>query len=126
MKALSKHIFIAVLFVAGLFLYSCEEPKDTEVRITVKNANGDVIPNATVHMYGEPSDTVYVNRLSTYDLTETTNDGGYAVFNFNDFYGQGDNGFAVLKIDVDQGTLSGSGNVTVRENETQNIEIIIE
>ncbi len=117
---------MTVLFAAGLFLYSCEKPQDTEVRITVKNANGDVIPGATVHMYGEPSDTVYVNRLSLYDLTETTNDGGYAVFNFNDFYGQGDNGFAVLKVDVNNGSLTGSGNVTIRENETQEVEIIIE
>lgn len=126
MQALNKHILITVLFVAGLFLCACEKPADTEVRITVKNANGDVVEGATVHMYGESSDTVYVNRLSLYDLSQTTNDGGYAVFNFNDFYGQGDNGFAVLKVDVDQGSLTGSGHATIRENETQEIEIVIQ
>lgn len=114
-----KYFAIAALLISGLFLYSCnKENPESFVHVRVEDKSGNPITGADVRLYGEPSDTVYVNSLSLYDLNATTDDSGLAIFRFTDFYDQGSTGFAVLRIEVSKDTLSGESFVTIREDET--------
>lgn len=118
----TKYSFLLFLVIA---VSSCEKPVDSQVRITVKDASGSTIEGLVVRLYGESTDSVYVNKLSLYDLEETTNEGGIAVFNFNDFYDQGDNGFAILTVEVAQDTNVYKSLVKVSEGETISKEIVL-
>ena len=106
---------------------SCNEEKpDSQVRITVKDASGNPVVNATVRLEGQPSDSVYVDRLSLYDLEQKTGSTGIAVFVFNDFYDQGDNGFAVLNVEATDGSITTTGHVKVVEDETVEQTIVLQ
>jgi len=119
---------IGILMLCGiLFLGSCKtEEKESRILITVKH-NGNPLDGAVVKLSGQPSDTVYVNRLSLFDLEQTTNSDGVATFTFNDFYNEGDNGFAFLIVEVEATaqTQEGFGKVKIEKDETIETEISV-
>lgn len=119
---LTKYSLLLFLVIA---ISSCEKPVDSQVRITVKDNAGNELSGIVVKLYGESTDSVYVNKLSLYDLEETTNDGGLVVFDFNDFYDQGDNGFAILTVEVARDTNIYKSLVKVIEGETISKEITL-
>tara|TARA_Y100000589_G_scaffold329773_1_gene377386 strand:- start:93 stop:473 length:381 start_codon:yes stop_codon:yes gene_type:complete len=85
---------LAILFIS----YSCYKPKSTIATITVLNdSNNSPVSGATVRLfYDDPSgiNTSIINEQNT------TSDQGVANFDFSEYYKDGQAGFAVLDIEV--------------------------
>lgn len=116
--ALIVYIFV-VLIPLG-----CKKAPDAFVEVIVTDSLGLAIQGANVALMGQSSDSVYSNQISRYELSGTTNASGVAIFRFTEFYQQGPDGFAILKVDVNAGSRSGSGLVKLVEAETSSITII--
>ena len=105
---------IAVMLV--LSGTGCNKEEPTKVIITVKDADGNLIPAAVVKLYANPAyplgDPTRLNKETS------TNSSGRAEFDYSDFYEQGQSGFAVLDILSTKDTLTGRGIIKILEEET--------
>ena len=85
---------LAVLFIS----HSCYKPKSTIATITVLNdSNNSPVSGATVRLfYDDPAgiNTSIINEQNT------TSDEGVVNFDFSEYYKDGQAGFAVLDIEV--------------------------
>ena len=85
---------LAILFISN----SCYKPKSTIATITVLNdSNNSPVSGATVRLfYDDPAgiNTSIINEQNT------TSDKGVVNFDFSDYYKDGQAGFAVLDIEV--------------------------
>ena len=85
---------LAILFIS----HSCYKPKSTIATITVLNdSNNSPVSGATVRLfYDDPAgiNTSIINEQNT------TSDEGVVNFDFSDYYKDGQAGFAVLDIEV--------------------------
>ena len=85
---------LAILFIS----YSCYKPKSTIATITVLNdSNNSPVSGATVRLfYDDPSgiNTSIINEQNT------TSEEGVVNFDFSEYYKDGQAGFAVLDIEV--------------------------
>ena len=85
---------LAILFIS----HSCYKPKSTIASITVLNdSNNSPVSGATVRLfYDDPAgiNTSIINEQNT------TSDEGVVNFDFSDYYKDGQAGFAVLDIEV--------------------------
>tara|TARA_Y100001933_G_C18799947_1_gene480387 strand:- start:177 stop:557 length:381 start_codon:yes stop_codon:yes gene_type:complete len=85
---------LAILFIS----YSCYKPKSTIATITVLNdSNNSPVSGANVRLfYDDPTgiNTSIINEQNT------TSDQGVANFDFSEYYKDGQAGFAVLDIEV--------------------------
>ncbi len=89
--------FIVVLVVLS-FSQSCYKTKSTIATITVlNNSNNSPVSGATVRLFYE--DPTGVNT-SIIDEQNTTSDIGVVHFDFSEYYKDGQAGFAVLDIEV--------------------------
>ena len=92
----SKFIGIGVLFLL-LSITSCYKKKDTISIIKVLDNNERPLVGAEVRLFyeenGAPTNLIDLKNITTSD--------GSATFNFNDFYKEGQGGFAILDIEVD-------------------------
>ena len=122
---LSSVILGAILLVASFSLNSCYRKQDTIGKVHVVNASGNAVGGAIVRVYIDPTSVPNPdpNRI---DMTLTTNSSGTATFNFNDFYKDGQGGFAVLDINASQGTLLGTGVIQVEQRTTSEETIVIQ
>ena len=93
----SKFIGILLLFLLFISISSCYKKKDTISIIKVLNNNERPVVGAEVRLFYE-QDGAPTNLI---DLKNITSSDGSATFNFNDFYKEGQGGFAVLDIEVD-------------------------
>lgn len=103
---------------------ACNKEKPTTVIITVKDTNGDVVPDVLVRLYANPA--VPLADASRLKMEATTSGGGKAEFDYTDFYEQGQAGFAVLDILAEKDTLSGEGIIKILEEETNEETVILE
>jgi hypothetical protein len=110
--------FLLVLLVCAVGVSSCKKEKETIATIIIKNDDGDLIPGATVRLYGNGSATEENIGEVRFDTTGVTNGTGKVSFNFTEFYKQGQAGFVVLDIEASKGTLAGEGIIKVEEEET--------
>ena len=97
-KIISFKVFILII----VSISSCYKKKDTISVIKVLNNNERPVVGAEVRLFFEDVSS----PTNLIDLTETTISDGTATFNFNEFYKEGQGGFAVLDIEVD-GELKG-------------------
>ena len=85
---------LAILFIS----HSCYKPKSTIATITVLNdSNNSAVSGATVRLfYDDPAgiNTSIINEQNT------TSDEGVVNFDFSEYYKDGQAGFAVLDIEV--------------------------
>ena len=85
---------LAILFIS----HSCYKPKSTIATITVLNdSNNSPVSGATVRLfYDDPAgiNTSIINEQNT------TSDEGVVNFDFSDYYKDGQAGFAVLDVEV--------------------------
>ena len=85
---------LAILFIS----HSCYKPKSTIATITVLNdSNNSPVSGATVRLfYDDPTgiNTSIINEQNT------TSDEGVANFDFSEYYKDGQAGFAVIDIEV--------------------------
>lgn len=87
-------ILLAVFFISQ----SCYKPKSTIATITVLNdSNNSPVSGATVRLFYE--DPTGVNS-SIINEQNTTSDEGVVNFDFSEYYKDGQAGFAVLDIEV--------------------------
>ena len=87
-------ILLAVFFISQ----SCYKPKSTIATITVLNdSNNSPVSGATVRLFYE--DPTGVNT-SIINEQNTTSDQGVVNFDFSEYYKDGQAGFAVLDIEV--------------------------
>ena len=87
-------ILLAVFFISQ----SCYKPKSTIATITVLNdSNNSPVSGATVRLFYE--DPTGVNT-SIINEQNTTSDEGVVNFDFSEYYKDGQAGFAVLDIEV--------------------------
>ena len=85
---------LAILFIS----HSCYKPKSTIATITVLNdSNNSPISGATVRLFYD--DPTGVNT-SIINEQNTTSDEGVVNFDFSEYYKDGQAGFAVLDIEV--------------------------
>ena len=87
-------ILLAILFIS----HSCYKPKSTIASITVLNdSNNSPVSGATVRLFYD--DTTGINT-SIINEQNTTSDEGVVNFDFSEYYKDGQAGFAVLDIEV--------------------------
>jgi len=107
---------VSIIIVGGFLLLflltACYKKQDTILSVVVKNESGQVIEGALVELKAEPTT---FNNVVSFDMENTTNDLGVALFNFNEYYKSGQTGVAVLKIKAKQFGLYGEGIVTVEQ-----------
>ena len=85
---------LAILFIS----HSCYKPKSTIATITVLNdSNNTPVSGATVRLFYD--DTTGVNT-SIINEQNTTSEEGVVNFDFSEYYKDGQAGFAVLDIEV--------------------------
>ena len=104
---------------------SCYKTKPTELEITVKDVGGNPISNASVHVFGEPSNYNDEAPIEA-NYEELTNSNGVALFAFNEIYQPGQNGVAILKVEVNKNEKIGISTIELFQESTNRLEIIIE
>lgn len=92
----TKIILIGTCFLLFTCISSCYKKKDTIAIITVLNNSESPIIGAEVRLFYEDTSS----NLSRINILNPTTEDGTAIFNFNDFYKEGQGGFAVLDIIV--------------------------
>jgi len=107
-----------VLLVSAFTLSfnSCRKKAETIAEITVRDSQNAIVPNATVVLYGTPSEPGNANIRRD---TLSTNSSGVASFDYNEVYQLGQAGVAVLDIIAYKGSLYGEGIIQIQE-ETEN------
>lgn len=114
----------AILLVA--FLDSCKKEQDTLAVITVKDTAQEDVHNATVRLYGEPSDSVYSGREIQVDKEGTTNESGVVSFNFNEYYKEGQSGLMVLDITVTKDSIQVEDYIEILHGEENTKTVTLE
>jgi hypothetical protein len=105
---------------------ACKKEEETIATIIIKNELGQVVPGATVRLYGQGSvDDDFIGEIR-FDTTAVTNGTGKVSFNFSEFYKQGQAGFVVLDIEATKGALFGDGIIKVEEETTTEEVVILE
>ena len=112
------------MFAIVLVAFSCEKPEDTIAKITVVDVAGIAVDSAEVRLFGDSDGTSTVIGDIRIDVTEVTNAAGDAVFDFTEFYEEGQAGLFVLNIEVTKDTLFTESIIKV-EPETLNEETVI-
>ncbi len=115
-----KRYLVLFSIFCGIALQSCFKVEETIASVTVRNEAGTPVPGAAVRLHFEG------NNNPRFDTTKVTNGSGIASFNFSDFYEAGQSGFAVLDIDVEKGTLLGSGIIKIEEQKTTSETVVVE
>ena len=91
----AKYVILLIVFFIS---NSCYKPKSTIATITVlNNSNNAPVSGATVRLFYD--DPTGVNT-SLVDVQNTTSDEGVVNFDFSSYYKDGQAGFAVLDIEV--------------------------
>lgn len=103
---------------------SCNPEEDTVVIITVVDENNVPQDGALVKLYADPNspngDPTRLNKQATTDLA------GQAVFDYTEFYKQGQSGFAVLDILATKDTLVGEDIIKILEEEVNEKKVFLE
>src|SRR5680860_1504459 len=103
-------ILILLVSIFTSSLNSCRKKADTIAKITVRNAQNALVPNATVIVYGTPTEPGNVNIRRD---TLSTNTQGIAKFDYNEVYQLGQAGVAVLDIIAHKDNLYGEGIIKI-------------
>lgn len=107
---------IVLVSIFALSFNSCRKKADTIAKITVRDAQNTLVPNAIVVLYGTPSEP---GNVSVRRDTVSTNAQGIANLDYNEVYQLGQAGVAVLDIVAYKDNLYGEGIIKIEE-ETEN------
>ena len=119
-----KYLGSILLFCLVLIAFSCEKPEDTIAKITVVDIMGIGVDSAEVRLFGDSDGTSTTIGDIRIDVTEKTNAAGDAVFDFTEFYEEGQAGLFVLNIEVTKDSLFTESIIKV-EPEMLNEETVI-
>ena len=104
---------------------SCYKTKPTKLEVKGKDAFGNLINNASVRVFAEPTGSEDGTPLQA-DYEELTNMNGIALFTFNEIYQAGQNGVAILKVEVNKDEKIGMSTIELVQERTIRLEIVIE
>ena len=104
---------------------SCYKTRPTELEVKVKDAFGNLVNNASVRVFAEPTGSEDGTPLQA-DYEELTNMNGIALFTFNEIYQAGQNGVAILKVEVNKDEKIGMSTIELVQERTIRLEIVIE
>ena len=117
-------ILMAIGFL-GIGMFSCRKEAPTVAVITVVDVDGNVFPDATVHLYPVP--TINPHPAIIIDDEIVSDVSGEATFDYTDKFNLGQAGFAVLNIKVNSGDiLFGEGIIKVEAEKTSYETIVIQ
>jgi hypothetical protein len=122
-KYVTFTLFLTLAVSLALF-NSCRKKKDTIARITVLDAENNVVPEAQVILFGQ-STTDPMQEVVRRD-TAMTNTSGVATFNYNDVYQLGQAGVAVLNIRATKGGLVGTGIIQIEQEKENTARVFIQ
>lgn len=103
------------LVAVVVVLDACNKVEPTKAIITVVDEDSHAVPGAFVKLYANP--TYPLGDPSRLLKEGTTGADGRIVFDYSDFYKQGQAGFAVLDIFASYDTLSAAGIIKILEEE---------
>ncbi len=123
MKYLSR---LALLALCTMMAFSsCRKEEDTIALIKVIDVDGFAISDAFVRLYPEPTNSSGDNVGELIDDVEQITDAaGEALFDFTEFYEEGQAGFAVLSVEVYKDSLAVEGIIKI-DPEVVNEETLI-
>ena len=119
------NVVLIVLIFLTISFQSCRKKGETIAKIKIINTDGEIVPNAEVILFGEPTLSSH-NEMIIRDTLYTKAD-GYAVFNFDKNYNLGQAGIFVLNIKVsNEASLIGEGIIKVEQEKTSEETVIIQ
>lgn len=107
------------------FLTSCYHEQATMATIIIKDNSGNLIEDAQVRLYAEPTVNNIENSLSI-DLIKLTNSKGEAYFNLSNIYDPGQNGVGVFAVNCEKLNLSGDTIIEIYQETNNIVELKIE
>jgi len=120
-KSTLRFLMIGLLIIGAT---SCNPEEDTIVIITVVDEDNAPQDGALVKLFADPNipldNPTRLNKEATTDLS------GQAVFDYTEFYKQGQSGFAVLDILATKDTLVGEDIIKVLEEEVNEKIVVLE
>jgi hypothetical protein len=121
-RVLTNALMVAALSVGST---ACNKEKPTTVVITVKDADGALVPDAYVKLFANPAvpQKPDLTRLLQEGTTKTN---GTVEFDYTGLYEQGQAGFAVLDIYTEKDTMFAEGIIKILEEETNEQTLILE
>jgi len=125
---LKTGLFTSLLLIVTLSFNSCYKEKDTLAIISITDTAGNVVENAMVRLYPEPS----INPHPTIIIDDTlwTDFEGKVVFDYTEDFNLGQAGFAVLDIEVvvfkanGDDSLSGEGIIKIQPEQSNEEDVI--
>ena len=112
-------------FICLIFLVtSCYKVERTTLEITVKDSSGNVVNNASVFVYGEPTITPSPAIDATYE--SETNLNGVALFDLENIYQPGQSGVAILKVLVEKNDKTGTAVIELTQETNNKLDVVIE
>ena len=115
----------ALFFVFAIAMFnSCDKEEETLVVITVKDIEGTPVQGALVRLFPEPS-AEQPNELIG-EVERTSDVAGEAIFDFSDYYEQGQAGLAVLNIEATKDTLAAQGIINIEPEQVNRQNIILQ
>lgn len=114
---------LLALFLVTAVMYSCRPPEDPTALITVFGENGEVAPGIGVRIYteGDLGDGIY-------NLLDSTNGRGQAIFDFSGRIKPGQEGFVVFQVRTIESETDSSeqGVIIVRDEGISEKQITLE
>jgi len=118
----SYHIILALLLFTVVST-SCNKEEDTIALVRIMTSEGFPVEGVYVRLYPEPSD-IQTNELIE-EVERTTDAAGEAIFDFTDYYEQGQAGFAVLNIEAILDTNTVEGIIKIEPEVVSEKELIL-
>ncbi len=112
------------LFLISFILFSsCYKEQTTMATIIVKDSAGNLIEDAQVRIYAEPTASGAIE--SDLELIKNTNNRGEAYFNLSSLYEPGQNGVGIFAVQCQKLNLIGNGVIEIEQEENNIAEVII-
>ena len=119
---MKARILLIALASIALTWTSCDKEEDTIALIRIVDVDGMPQEQVLVRLFPEPTE-IQTNELIE-EVEQFTDAAGEAVFDFSEYYEQGQAGFAVLNIEASRDTALVEGIIKI-DPETVNQETLI-
>lgn len=120
---MKAYYILFALFLFTTVSSSCNKEEDTIAVVRILTSEGLPIEGVNVRLYAEPSEIQAQELID--ELNRTSDAAGEAIFDFTEFYEQGQAGFAVLNIEAILDTNSVEGIIKIEPEEVNEKELIL-
>ena len=116
--------YVLQMFCLIFLFFSCYKVEPTTLEVTVKDNNGNVIPNAFVYVEGEPTISPSPSVEAIYE--SETNSNGVVQFELSNIYQPGQSGVAILKVIAEKNDKIGSATIELIEETNNKLDMVVE